>query len=283
MDGKVPERLWLPLFVLHNAGTLYSKTKAQKLIFLAQYKSHLLNYDFEQHRYGPYSHLLSADMTCYPSLIRYQINPSVWHPARRYYSFELTDGGEKVLHVLLKGVDRGIVKSVKATLDQYAHKRLPVLLDEVYRDFALGPKDSSALEATIRQELEAISPAVSSSFQSYKNRQSFFLLTILQSLQTYLDALTRTTDTVARGVVLNLVRETTHKIQDVADDVIPPADSITLRPKFIEIADLESFLSDYCEQKRILPSLLRGSLEDVMKEDEAKRLSKALAELELPA
>jgi len=278
-----PARMWLPLYALEKLGKVYSKTKLQKLVFLAQYEARLDLYDFRKFPYGPYSPELNFETLMYPSLIRTAINTSSLDPQRQYYLFELGPEGGKVLSKLSAKVGKAHLVKVGETLERYSKVKTPELLEEVYRRFALKDEDSAKLEAGVIRELEPIMSANDQYFRTHGGRQAFFLLLQLRLIERSIGALGKTVDTVQRGVILNLAQETIAGTREALGDMASGADSSMLRPKFVDLGDLTRYLREYCDARGIIRDSLKQPLKELMSEDEAKRLAKALAEVELPA
>jgi hypothetical protein len=166
-------------------------------------------------------------------------------------------------------------------LTRYSKLSTNQLLDLVYTNFALRKEDSVALEMKIRKDFSETQIAMNQLFQVHKNRQSVFLAGTVESIGRIISSL-GTDDTVRRGVVFRLAEEIVHKCSAAATDITDNGvNSDALRPSFTEIAELEAYLIDYCESHRITKVNLRPSLKDLMTEEEAKRLQKVFAEIQI--
>lgn len=283
MTGDVPQRLWLPLLILETTGPLYSKTKFQKLAFLAQYEAKIDEYDFIKHHYGPYSDGLDLDTVCYPSLIIQNISFSYNVQSGHYYSYYITKEGQSILSELRQELEPQLVQQVADKVRELNSRPLCELLEEVYTKFALGKDDSKNLELEVKDELMKILPPIHNSYLKFGNRQATFVAAILEIIDQVVLKAGDVEDTVQKGVMLNLSKEIIQKCKELAKEITPPADSGLLRPRFLEIGDLFRFLMQYCENRNIMENPLSKPLEDIMTEDEAIRLSKALEEAQLPS
>jgi uncharacterized protein YwgA len=281
LAADIPERLWIPLLILENVGTVYTKTKFQKLTFLVQYLSHLDFYDFKRHFYGPYSDSLELDTTCYTQLIECNIHDSLTS-FNQYYTFRITDKGLAALGDLKKRISPYEIERVEANLKKYANKSRCDLLDEVYSQFALKHGESNKLVSDVKSELLVVKPPLIQCSATHMNRQSTFVLSALEIVELILESLSGVKDTVQRGVVANLAREIIQKVSEIAKDIIPPNDSHKLRPRFVEIAELQSYLIHYCDSRNIFKDPFTQPLEKTFTEDEAKRLAQALSDIQLP-
>jgi hypothetical protein len=155
-------------------------------------------------------------------------------------------------------------------------------LEEDYDKFALKKADSVQLELQVKEELMKVMPPINNSYMKFGNRQTTFVLGILESVEKILSK-SQTEDTVQKGVIFNLSKEIIQRCKDLAKDVIPPTDSNFLRPQFLEIHDLYSYLIQYCENRNIVQDPMSQSLDDLLTEDEALRLSQELEAIELPS
>lgn len=282
MTEEIPERLWLPLLILETTGDLHSKTKFQKIAFLTQYECQIDQYDFIKHHYGPYSDGLDLDTACYPSLIIQKISPSYYASSKHYYSYFITEQGKNVLSTLKQKLNPEIINSMKLKIKELNEKPLCELLEEVYKKFALKKDDSKQLELEVKEELMKVLPPINHSYMKFGNRQTTFVLGILEMIDHILSK-TETEDTVQKGVIFNLSKEIIQRCKDLAKDIIPPTNSDSLRPQFLEIHDLYNYLTQYCENRNIVLDPMSRSLDELLNEDEAKRLSRALEAIELPS
>lgn len=283
MLEDVPSRLWLPLLVLETTGGLYSKTKFQKIVFLLQYKLKLDEYDFIKHHYGPYSDGLDLDTACYPSLITQEVSQSHHLPDRHYYSYHITSDGRNMLQELNQNTKPELIKAASSKTEDLSSQSLEELLDLVYQQFALEQPDSQRLESEVKEELARIIRPIKHSYVKSTGNQVTFVLGILEALDKIFSEI-QTKDTVQNGVVFNLSKEIIQKCKDLARDaVLPSTGPDYLHSGFFEIQDLYDYLIQYCERRNIAHDPMAGSLDEMLGEDEALRLSKALEAVEIPS
>jgi uncharacterized protein YwgA len=283
MPMEVPQRLWLPLLILNETGPLVSKTKFQKLAFLSQYLSKIDVYDFKKDNYGPYSKTFDLDTMCFANLINHNISQSRSNPERHYYTFEITQEGKNQLQLLQKQINPKQIELVKSNIDNYKDKSLCELLEEVYTEFAIEQKDSENLLRDVKYELERVQAPITHCFLTYHNRQSTFVLSVLEIIKEAVESLEKITDTVRRGVVLNISNELIQYCKDLSNEIVPPTDSKLLRSKFLELSELESFLREYCDTRQIMKDPLTRPIEEMFTEKEAELLSQSLKEVKMPA
>lgn len=282
MLKEVPERMWLSLLILDTTGPLYSKTKFQKIAFLTQHESKLNKYNFIKHHYGPYSDGLDLDTACYPSLITQKLSPSP-HPLNgHYFTYYITQQGKNTLSELKQEIPPQILQTVVSNIKKINEKPLCELLEKVYEKFALKKDDSNQLELQVKEELMRVMPPINHSYMKFGNRQTTFILGILEVIDKILSK-SQTVNALQKGVVFNLSKEIIQRCKDLAKDVIPPTDSDSLRPQFLEINDLYNYLIQYCENRNIVKDYMSQPLAEILNEDEALRLSLALEAIELPS
>lgn len=281
MPVEVPQRLWLPLLILNETGPLVSKTKFQKLAFLSQYLSKIDVYDFKKDNYGPYSKTFDLDTMCYDNLINHAISQSNTHPDRHYYIFDITQEGKNQLQILQQQINPKEIESVKTNVQGYMNKSLSEILEEVYSEFAIKEKDSKKLFTEVKYELERVQAPITHCFLTYHNRQSTFVLSVLEIIKEAIDSLDNITDTVRRGVVLNVSNEIIQYCKELSNEIIPPTDSKLLRSRFLELAELESFLREYCDTREIMKDPLSQPIEEIFSEEEAELLSQSMNEVKM--
>lgn len=280
MSVEIPDRLWIPLLILKTTGPLHSKTKFQNIAFLAQHKCQINEYDFIKHHYGPYSDGLDLDTACYPSLIAQNKSLTLNAPSGHYYySYHITDQGQELLTFLKSKINPNTITTMKNKIDELNEKPLSELLEEVYDKFILET-DSTQLEYQVKTELSNIIPPISNSYEKFGNRQTTFVLAILEMIHQILSE-AETDDTVQKDVIFNLSKEIIQKCKDLAKEAIPPTDSDLFRPQSLEINDLFSYLVQYCENRNIIQDPMKKPLEDILSENEAQHLSQTLQEFKL--
>ena len=280
MHEQAPDRLWVPLLILETAGRLDSKTKFQKIAFLAQQECQIDEYNFAKHHYGPYSDGLDLDTACYPSLILQNIFPTLNTP-NPHYSYHITDQGQKLLASMKDRMNSDTVTTMKNKINELNEKPLPELLEEVYDKFA-REFNSIKLESQVRDELSKVLPPIKNSYKKFGNRQTTFVLSVLEMIRQILSE-AKVKDRIQKDVIFHLSKEIIQKCQDLAKDVIPPANSDSLRPQFLEINDLFRHLVQYCEIRNIAQDPMKKPLDEILNEDEAQRLSQTILELKLPS
>lgn len=283
MLEDAPSRLWLPLQVLKTTGGLYSKTKFQKIMFLLQYELKLDEYDFVKHHYGPYSDGLDLDTACYPLLITQKLSQNAYLPDRHYYSYHITDNGQDTLQKLSRNIKPELIESVANKAEELNSQSLEKLLDLAYTQFALKQHDSQRLESEVKEELTKVMHPIKHSYAKTTGSQVTFVLGILEMLNKIFSEM-QTKDTVQNGVVFNLSKEIIQKCKDLARDAVLPSNNPDyLHPGFVEIQDLYNYLVQYCKRRNIAHDPMERSLDEILGEDEALRLSKALEAIEIPS
>ena len=154
-------------------------------------------------------------------------------------------------------------------------------MEKVYAKFGIKKKDSDTLFNTVNLELKEAMPIFSHFFRTYKNRQTTYLLSNLQIIEMILNNLKDISDTTQRGVVLNLSHEIIEKSKNLLGYMNPPINTDSVKPQFIEIAEIESFLREYCDTRNIIKDPFNQPIEKVISVEEAKRISKTLSKIQM--
>ena len=250
---------------------------------MIQYEGMLDYYNFHRDRYGPYSDELSLETASYPDLIDYHLNQTFFEPQHEYYSFQITNNGVRGLRTLAKRIPAEERKRIDPIVDKYIRVSKDGLIEQVYERFAVKEENSEKFLKDTSKELTEVIPTFVQWYNLYKNRQSMFLLSNLQVVEQVVSKLDGVYDSVHRGVVLNLVEEVLHKSMAAAEFMTPLPNSDSLRPIFVEIGDPMGYLMQYCGKRGIYKSPFSLSLEELMTEEEAKRLAQTLSAQAKPA
>lgn len=278
VEGVIPDRIWLPLYIMKKGGPIHTKIKLQKLTFLMQVFAKIDTYNFETHHYGPYSQTLNIDTLCYPSLIAHEVNTSS-KTHQSYYTFQITDQGEQRLNKYLETLDQKMLSRVDQGLKKYSGMSHCQLLEQVYSSFAIIKEDSAAKWRKVHSEMMEVKLPLQNCYENHNNRQSVFLLSTIEIVEMAMNAIEPIQDTTQRGVVMNLCHEIIHHCKEIAGAIIPPVNSDYLKPYFVDISEIESYLREYCDTRKILKDPLSTELEETMTEDEAERVAIALQSL----
>jgi len=270
-------RLWLPLAVIGSTKEFVGKTRLQKIIFLIQVEARLDFYDFKRHYYGPFSRDLEIDVISHPELIEVEAQTSLTHPDRLYYVFRLTDKGRSFQKKLESMLERQTVQKVKDMINYLNGLSHEDLVNKVYSEYA-PPSEMKLSE--LQNDLKNFMTNVRRIFMKYHNRQSLFILTILEYLDSVMTNI-YSLDDVQRTIIAKVSAELLEKCKEAFHDVIPPVDSEKLRPSFLDIADTWGFLLEYCDKRGIGRNPFKLPPEELMTEEEALRLQKALKEIDL--
>lgn len=139
---------------------------------------------------------------------------------------------------------------------------------------------SLKLENQVKDELlNAIIP-IKNSYMKFGNRQSTFVLAILEMIYQILSE-ARIENKPQKDVVFNLSREIIQKCKELTNNIIPPVNSDLIRPKFLEITKLFDSLVQYCEVKSIAQNPMKKSLDEMLSEEQVHLLSQKLLKIKL--
>lgn len=265
------------MLILARSGGIYSKFHLQKLVFVTQYDGKIDLYNFRRNRYGPYSQELSIETASFPQFIECSLNETFYSPWPYYYSFKITPDGLAWLKNFEKKMPEEQLKRFEGIVAKHLKMKKYALLDDVYSKFAIRDESSEEFFKRVAKELKEAIPTFTRWYSTFENRQTAFLLSNLQIVEQITLVLPNVTDTVHRGVCLNLVEEIIQKSMTAADFITPSPKTDALRLLFVEIGDLLDYLLEYCEARDIYRNPFKKKLEEVMTEEEAQRLAKAVA------
>ncbi len=253
-------------------------------MFLLQHELKLDEYDFIKHHYGPYSDGLDLDTVCYPLLITQKLSQNAYLPDRHYYSYHITDNGQDTLQKMSRNIKPDLIESVASKAEDLNSQSPEKLLDLAYAQFALKQHhDSQRLKLEVKEELARVIHPIKHSYAKTAGSQVTFVLGILEMLSRIFAEM-QTKDAVQNRVVFNLSKEIIQKCKDLARNAVLPSNNPDyLHPGFVEIQDLYNYLVQYCKRRNIAHDPMERSLDEILEEDEALRLSKALEAIEIPS
>ncbi len=278
MPTNVPhKRMWLPLYIISKQKKFALKTKLQKVVFLAQLEAKQDAYDFRRYFYGPYSRDLDVDIVSHPELIREEVCSTLdgW---RAYYVFQITPDGREAMERLERLYDKKAVAAMKFRVDGLVGEPLDRIMEGVYSEYVDDP-DSKV--AAAEGDLETFSGSLQNISNSAPTRQLLFMLAAMDSARELLEGAKSSGDPLQKSVVAKMAEELVEKAKEALPCAFPVADSAKLRPAFVTMADAWEFMLKYCGQRGIVKNPFEAPLEEVLTEDDARRLQKAFSELEL--
>ena len=252
-------------------------------MFLLQHNLKLDEYDFLKHHYGPYSDGLDLDAACYPLLTTQKLSQHVYSPDKHYYySYHITEKGQDILQKTSQHITPEQIESVDNKAKELNSQPLEELLELVYTQFTLVQHDSQKLESEVKKELTHVMHPLKHSYTNSTGRQVTFVLGILEMLNKIFSEM-QTDYTLQNRVVFSLSRKIIQKCKDLANAVLPSNNLDYFHPGFVEIQDLYDHLIQYCGKRNIAHDPMKRSLDEMLDEADALRLSKALYEIEIPS
>lgn len=274
------ERLGLPLFLIgHGNKGFVGKTRLQKIIYLIQNEAKLDIYDFRKHYYGPFSRELDNDLLSSQDLVEVISHPKILAPHENYFEFKLTPEGMRVMEEMKKSLSEPLRVRIESLINRYSALPLGKLLEEAYATFDAVDDRLRGLE----RSTDRLRDNVREIFNTHCNRQSLFILTVLDYVKDVLEKAKDVRDEVQKAVILRLAAELVETCEEAFPEIAPPVDSEKLRPVFMNIADVWLALIEYCDKRRIVKNPFEARFDEILSEDEAVRLQTAMQAIELKA
>jgi len=282
----LPERVWIPLFVLNESGKIATKLKLQKLVFLVQTEAKIADgYDYKRYYYGPYSPELDVDACTLDGnkLIETSLNFGVRYP---YWTFNIRDEGRQLVSKLLEKQDKRVVDRIRKNLPEYLAMNHNQIVEFVYTKFGL--KDRKQLLHNLGDSLRSLS-SVTACYESLYFPECPFITDALAFSEYCTSALEKAKsvgDDVVKSVILNSCNELIVKLMEIgqicsAERIcFVKAENRTCQYPDASVSELFSFIEDYCVKKSVLPRLDEFSFSK-MSEEEFERLKQAVSEIDL--
>ena len=267
-----PLRQEFLLLTIGLAGPFDSTAKLQKTVYLAQAMSGTSQYDFKPNPYGAYSEDLDRDiMDNFELVSPWPVMPFPDY-TKSSYSVKLTREGRKQLGRLKDQIkvdgkfgplSRSLAK-IKG-MDKYA------LMEAVYSEF--GPK-SDIDHDSVNDSLRNLLPKVGKCYEEDSNHESTFVMSILEIIKECMPKL-KDVPELQKTVVLHLAHELIQRIAEISDKLTPPINYRVVKPKILEISELEFYFRNYCDKKKIMKDLLKRSFDEMFTEEEIERIYRA--------
>ncbi|RNJ78124.1 MAG: tetratricopeptide repeat protein [Nitrosopumilus sp. B06] len=278
---NVPERMWLPLLVLKNTGEFRNKTLLQNIVFLVQHELDVHDYDFASHGFGPYSDEFVLDVSSNPELITVHLyNDDATGEYRLAYL--LTEKGQEQLSKFEKFVGNSTIKEATACICKYKDLKTEQLLGDVYSKFAFEQFNLPARDEIIKN-LKMIGDSINDADGKYETWPHVVVGAIIETVGSVLSNLDKAQNNVQKNTIFNTLKVIIHKCKDIEKYLAPPVDSDFLRPILSDLDEHTRLLLEYCDANKIMKNPYSLPLSELFTEDEARRLTKALSEEDIPA
>ena len=259
------------LLTLEMAGPFDSKAMLHRTAYLAQAMSGTTQYDFKPHPYGVYSEDLDRDIE---NLGVVSKSVSIPYPiyTDSHCAVKLSpDGRARLAKLGNSHMPDGMVGKLTSSflkiksMDKYA------LMEAVYSEF--GSK-SRVDYGRVNDDLDNLLPKVGNCYKANPNHESTLVVSILEIIKECLPKLKAATE-LQKTVALHLANELIQRIGDVSDKLAPPVDYGAVKPKLVEISEIESCFRNYCHKKKIMKDFFKRSLDEICTKEEIERIYRA--------
>lgn len=280
-EDLVPQNAHLLLFVIASLGEVFTELKLQKLLFQIQNEAKIPGgYPYFKHLYGPYSRELHVDTLTLANqgLITHDVVVGNHGP---YSKYSITEQGKAYFkEYVLPNLKEKDLTRMRQVLDTYSGYKPLALAELVYKQWRI--EDTDALNNASRETLGSLK-TVKSFWESLYFPECVVITYYLAFAEYALDAVDRveSRDAVNRSVLVNACRELSEKLETIAEACSKrgecPADVVTdicnsTAPSVYEIFE---FVEDFCDRNNILQKLVERKVEELMTEEEYRRLTKS--------
>lgn len=286
LQRELPERIWIPLFILNESENITTKLKFQKLVFLIQNKAKIRKgYDYRKYYYGPYSSELDLDTCTLDSkkLIRMEKISGRKYP---YWNFWIQDHGREVANVLIDNLSKTLVNRVKECVHEFIPMNHNEITEYVYSKFWLT--DEKKLNEHIKDSLQTLK-GVTACYEGVYFPECPFIVDALAFSEYCNHAITKAkdlADDVQKSIVVNSCNELIFKLLEIgklcAEEKMcfAKAERKICKNPDPSLFEIFNFIEDYCVKKDILPSLHDFGFR-MMSGEDLERLKDAFANLDL--
>jgi hypothetical protein len=280
ISRKIPERGWIPLYLLHKLRRIPTATKLQKMVFLIETEGRIRGYGFFKKYYGPYSDELEVDVKSFSeplNLMQDQIIEGVKYPYHLYLA--TAKGTDFIKEIIKEKISPSLLKRADAIIEKYGNKSYQELLVYVYQKYVLPDQTFQQMYGRLSDDLVSLDNTWSESYQD-NCPASFLILAVLEYGAKALSKLKRVSDPVLRGVCTSSISDLTAKLVDLTShcqglEKCP----FSFKSLFSEISDDINFLDYYCGKHGIMQNIMDIDFSDFMDEEELKRLERTLEKI----
>jgi len=274
---KLPQRSWLPLYLLYVLGKIPTATKLQKLVFLIQTEGRIDGYRFFKRHYGPYSDELEVDVRAFSqslNLMQTQIVEGANYP---YFLYLPTQKGLNLTEQIVKTeVPKEISKRADAIIKKYGNRSYQELQEYIYTRYVIPEQIFDEVYSHLSDDLISLDNIWKAWYKD-DCPASFLILAVVEYSSKALSQLKDIPDPVLRGVCISSISELTAKLVDLTSHCESTEKCpFSFKTLFSEISDHISFLDGYCGKHGIIENILEIDFSDFIDEEELRRLEKIL-------
>lgn len=279
---RIPTRTNITLFVLNELPQVATELKLQKLIFQVQNLARVSGgYRYFKNHFGPYSKELSMDTgtLANENLIEKEI---VLGREHLYSVFKITERGRDYFkNYVAPNIDPQELLAMQKVLDQYSEYDHYQLARIVYEEWKIDEPQSIGSEIQVlKEDLQAIMDYWQTCSLPDCAAITRFLAFLEYSLEALVNAASNT-DIVVKSVLARAIRELVENLESIArvctnqDACLIEPDKGLCRHSDPSVHEVFGFIEDFCEKHGILRKLSKIPLEELVTEDEYKRLQDA--------
>lgn len=278
ISKKIPERGWIPLYLLRILDKIPTATKMQKLIFLIQTEGKIDGYRFFKHHYGPYSDELEVDLKAFSESLGIMQTHIIEGANYPYYLYQPTPKGQKLIEYFVeKKIPSDIRKRVDAVIGKYGNRDYQQLQEYVYRKYVIPEQTFEEIYSHLSDDLISLDNIWKTWYRD-NCPASFLILAVVEYSSKALSKVKGVNDPVLRGVCVSSISELTARIVDLTSHCETTEKCpFTFKSLFSEISDHINFLDNYCGKHSIIGNILQIDFSDFINEEELRRLEEVLA------
>ena len=262
------------LLALKLAGPFDSTAMLQRTVYLAQKMSGLSQYGFK-HPYGIYSEDLARDID---DLGMASKSISVPYPmyCDSRYAVKLSPGGQARLAGMEDSqMPGGMAAKVRDSFSKIKSMSKHDLVEKAYSEIHPHAVDRGNASNALR----GLIPKVSAYYKKNRDRESEFVMAVLEVVEPYLEIDDKDLTPQQRMVILHLVYELAQRCSDIFD--VLPADTEALEPKLVGLSEVEYLLRDYCHDKKIKDDVYRLPFDKAFTKEQIEMLAQGIEDLDI--
>ena len=274
MLPEPPLRQECLLLTLGLAGPFESKAMLQRTVYLAQAMSGTNQYDFKPHPYGVYSEDLGRDIDNLG-----MVSKSVSMPYPDYtdshYEVRLSPGGQARLAEMGNSqMPGGLAVALPASLAKIKDMDRYGLVEKTYSTACLRPVDRDGTNNV----LNGLIPKLTAFSERNDDWESDFVISALEMAGSYLEIDDKALQPQQNMVVLHLAHELVQRCSDISD-ALPAGKAV--KPKVVELSEVELLLRGYCHDKKIKDDIFQLPFGEAFTGEEIDKLAQVVDNLDI--
>lgn len=260
------------LMVLNHLGTIHTKIKLQKLLFLVHKEAQIKNgYNFKKHYFGPYSQDLAAEVEVLDQSGILNVEHTISSNKREYVIYSATEKSRELFsEEFTPSEDPKLIEKVQEITDKYKDCGYYELKEYVYKKYLPDELEYDERLKKISENLHLISYSWENLYREKDENLFIDIMAIVEYVNLVLKSIKENEyDEVIRGVILVISEDLIENTFEIRDYL---SASLDYNKSAKDLESLFDFLSYYANKKGVFPSLENLDFSEILTPVEIEQL-----------